>query len=169
VLDTGHRVNWRVIAGIAGLAVIGSYLLRMPYNWAISQHRISVLTSREASHVGSGEVTIGQFRCSAKAATEVKRLTPIETQGQLESDKEALDARGRELAQLQVQIEATPVDDFSSSSALAYRDQMIDQYNTMQGTYESDAAALKQRIDTYNSQIEAHDSYLAQHCTSIDQ
>jgi hypothetical protein len=176
MVDAGYKINWRNITIAAGIALIGSYLLRTSTSSNVSRHSIAERASPELTQTGSGltqtrsaEMTIGEFKCSAKDSAEVKRLTPIDTQGQLESDKEALEAQGRELADLQVQIEATPTNEFSSSSDVGYHNQMVDQYNLLQSTYESDATALKQRVDAFTPQMEVRDSYLEQHCAKISQ
>jgi hypothetical protein len=50
-----------------------------------------------------------------------------------------------------------------------YRKQLVDRYNTLLASYRNDAAALKQRTDTFNSQTMAHNSYVQQHCQRIEQ
>lgn len=119
--------------------------------------------------IQKGPVRLGQFVCSAKDAAQVKSLTPIDSMGQLQSDNEALEAQERELNELKTQIDIISTNDLAAANQLDYRRQMVDKYNSSLDAYQRDGAALKQRIDTYNLQIEAHDTYLAQHCKRDEQ
>jgi hypothetical protein len=167
VLEAGYKIKWSKFIAIAGVAIIGAYLLRTADIGKIFGRGDTHGTSPEPSQTEPKNVTIGRFKCSAKDSAEVKRLTPLDTQGQLETDKADLQAKGRELAALQVQIEAAPSNGVAGQDESDPHNQMADQYNLLQGTYESDATALKQRIDTFNSQTEAHDAYLEHHCVRI--
>ncbi len=108
VLEAGYKIKWSKFIAIAGVAIIGAYLLRTADIGKIFGRGDTHGTSPEPSQTEPKNVTIGRFKCSAKDSAEVKRLTPLDTQGQLETDKADLQAKGRELAALQVQIEAAP-------------------------------------------------------------
>jgi len=184
VLDTGYKVNWRNIAVIVGIVAFGGYLLFASDRQSSQARPNSAAPGYEAqssvsdngstntapadqsqSPVTSDNVTVGQFRCSSEAAAEADRLAPTENQSQLESEKDALDARASQLQQLKAQINSDPVDENSSQADIDYHNQMIDSYNSQLNSFRSEATSFQEMRDTFNAQVEAHNNYLVQHCT----
>ena len=165
--------HWRYTAPIVALVILGGGLLFKEDGSEIL-HWLRMFGHHATSVVGNSiseeaDVMIGQFVCSGKDAAQIKRLTPIDTLGQLQSDTEALDAEEHELDDLKTQIVVAPTTYLPGPSDLDYRKQLVDRYNTLLASYRNDAAALKQRTDTFNSQTMAHNSYVQQHCQRIGQ
>ena len=164
--------HWRYGAAVAALAILSGAILKYRSeiaDWALMfQHHAQSYAVNPAA-VSGPEVVFAQYVCSALDGLQVKRLTPIDTLGQLQSDSEALDAKQIELDDLKTQIVVAPTTYLPGPSDMDYRKQMVDQYNALLASYRTDEAALKQRTDTFNSQTLARKKYLQQHCRSIGQ
>jgi hypothetical protein len=122
----GELAHWRYIASIAALVVLGGGLLfkedrSQILRWArMFGHHATSSVGNPISNT-EADVTIGQFVCSGKDAAQVKRLTPIDTLGQLQSDTEALDAEEHELDDLKTQIVVAPTTYLPGPSDMDYR------------------------------------------------
>lgn len=164
--------HWRYRAAVAALAILSVAVLEYRSqiaDWAtVFRHNTQSYAAGPASLSGS-DVIFAQYICSARDALQVKRLTPVDTLGQLQSDSEALDAKQIELDDLKTQIVVAPTTYLSGPSDMDYRKQMVDQYNALLASYRTDEAALKQRTDTFNLQTLARKNYLQEHCRAIGQ
>lgn len=123
----------------------------------------------DSAETSYGPVVLSGFTCSTKEVAQLKRLAPVDTVGQLQEDAEALEAKQRELDDLKTQIDILPTTNFSGPSQLDYRLHMVDQYNTLLGSYQNDSAELNRRKNAFNAQADAYQHFLELHCKRTEE
>jgi hypothetical protein len=164
--------HWRQGAAAAALIILSGVVLKYRSeiaDWAMLLQHHAHSDAVNLTAIDGPDVMFAQYVCSAQDAVQVKRLTPIDTLAQLQSDSDSLNAKQIQLEDLKTQIVVAPTAYLAGPSDMDYRKQLVDQYNALLASYRTDEGALKQRTETFNSQTLARKKYLQQHCRTAAQ
>lgn len=167
---SSYKVNWRNIAVIGGLIVVGII-------WANSDNKSSAprgtsapvasvpVYQSPATNSNGGTVQHGQFRCSRYDSDQANTLSPV---GEIEltAQQQALERRSNALDNLKTQLSLSSANQKSDQTAIDSYNAMVVQYNMHFVAFKSDVTAYQTRIKQFNAQVQAHNNYLLAHCRS---
>ena len=154
-----YKVNWRNIAIIGGLIVVVFIWIGLSDNTS-SQRATPTSYARPATTVSNG-----QFSCSSYASNQADLMQP-KNELELNQEEEELKHRSDALDSLKIQIDASGVTQYTSQSSIGRYNAMVSQYNAQLTSLKTDYSSHQARIDIYNQQVQARNSYLLAHCRS---
>lgn len=160
----GQRYNWKKILIIGGVVLF--------FGWATfsddssSQAPSNASVSPQSSQSSdSDNVIVGEYRCSTYHYNQAVALDPDETEQVIDNASTALASRSRALDRLKDEIDGASVNEYSAQWEINEYNGWVDDYNSKLPAYERDAAAINERIDRFNDQVQGHNDYLAKNCT----
>lgn len=158
--------NWKAILIIIGIIIVIIWIGASED----SSSTTSTYTPPSAGQiknvsVDDENVEYGEYRCSQYHYDKAVALSPSESEQTLTSAQLSMDTRANEIERLQKEIENSYVNEYSPQWEIDDYNDTADTYNSKLISYKRDAAALDTRIDEFNTQVAAHNNYLAQNCS----
>lgn len=158
--------NWKVILIITGIIIVIIWIGVSEDSSSPTSTYTSPSTSQIKNvSVDDESVEYGEYRCSQYHYDKAVALSPSESEQTLENAQLSMETRANEIERLQLEIENSYVNEYSSQWEIDDYNDTVETYNSKLTSYQRDATALDSRIDKFNVQVEAHNNYLVQNCS----